>query len=65
MEHFGKKSDGFCLTLLLQALSKIDTKGRTASGKGSSFHWTAVTDGQTAETLRNAVLSDFGCAWFD
>ena len=61
VEHFGKKSDGFCITVLLQALST--ELGKT--GKGSPYQWTAVTDAPTAHILRNAVSSDFGCAWFD
>ena len=61
VEHFGKKSDGFCITLLLQALST--ELGKT--GKGSTHQWTAVTDAQTAHSLQKAVFSNFGCAWFD
>ena len=60
VEHFGKKSDGFCITLLLQTLST--ELGRT--GKGSSYQWTAVTDASTALSLKNAVLTNFGCAKF-
>ena len=60
-EHFGKKSDGFCITLLLQALStEID-----GTGKGSSYQWTAIADASTAHTLQNAALRNLGCAWFD
>ena len=60
-EHFGKKSDGFCITLLLQALSSELGK----SGKGSSYQWTVVSDAQTAHSLQEATLRNFGCAWFD
>ena len=63
VEHFGKQSDGFCLTLLLQALSKPDE--RSASGKGSLFQWTAVTDATIAQRLHESILNDFGCAMFD
>ena len=61
VEHFGKKSDGFCLTLLLQALSTELAE----TGKGSSHQWTVVTDTWTANGLQNAVLNNFGCIWFD
>ena len=61
MEHFGKKSDGFSITLLLQVLST--ELGKT--GIGSPYHWTAVSDPLTAHSLQTAVVSDFGCAWFD
>ena len=60
-EHFGKKSDGFCITLLLQALSADLGK----SGKGSPYQWTPVTDAPTAQHLQEATLNNFGCAWFD
>lgn len=60
-EHFGKKSDGFCITLLLQALSS----GLGRSGKGSPYQWTAVTEAATAHNLQNAISNDFGCPWFD
>ena len=60
VEHFGKKTDGFCITVLLQALS-MELGG---SGKGS-FQWTPVTDPSTAHHLQEAALNDFGCAWFD
>ena len=65
VEHFGKQSDGFCLTLVLHALAKVDTKGGTVSGKGSSFQWTPITDDETAQRLQDAVFADFGCALFD
>jgi hypothetical protein len=58
VEHFGKKADGFCITLLLQALSK--ELGKT--GKGSSYQW---TDAPTALGLKNAVLTDFGSSIFE
>ena len=61
VEHFGKKADGFCITLLVQALST--ELGKT--GKGSSYHWTAVTDAPTALGLKNAVLTEFGCSKFE
>ena len=60
VEHFGKKSDGFCLTLLLQALSELG-----GTGKGSSHQWTAITDAPSAHSLQKAVFSNFGCASFD
>ena len=63
VEHFGKQSDGFCLTLLLQAQSKPG-KG-SASGKGSLFRWTAVIDTAIAQRLQDTCLIDFGCAVFD
>ena len=60
VEHFGRKSDGFCITLLVQTPST--ELGKT--GKGSSYHWTAVTDASTALCLKNAVMTDFGCSKF-
>jgi hypothetical protein len=61
VEHFGKKADGFCITVLLQALSKE----LVTTGKGSSYQWTAVSDAPTALGLKNAVLTDFGSSIFD
>jgi hypothetical protein len=61
VEHFGKKTDGFCVTLLLQTLSK--DLGKT--GKGSSYQWTPVTDPSSAHHLQEATFNSFGCAWFD
>lgn len=61
VEHFGKKADGFCITLLVQAESA--ELGRT--GKGSSYQWTAVTDAPTALRLKNAVVTEFGCSMFE
>ena len=60
VEHFGKQSDGFCLTLLLQAQAK-----GSSSGKGSSFQWTSLTDTMIAQRLQDTILGDFRCAWFD
>ena len=60
VEHFGKKTDGFCITVLLQALSMDLGK----AGKGS-FQWTPVTVPSTAHSLQEAALNSFGCAWFD
>ena len=60
VEHCGKQSDGFCLTLLLQAPDE-----GSASGKGSSFQWTVITDATTAQRLRDVILNYFGCAMFD
>ena len=54
VEHFGKKADGFCITLLVQVES-------IKTGKGSSHQWTAVTDAPIALGLKN---SDFGCSVF-
>ena len=62
-EHFGKQSDGFCLTLLLKTMSKSADDGPT--GKGSSFQWTTITDAPLAQSLKDAVLNQFGCARFD
>ena len=62
-EHFGKQSDGFCLTLLLKAMSKL-TEG-DPSGKGSLFQWMAITDAPIAQSLKQAVLNEFDCACFD
>lgn len=61
VEHFGKKADGFCMTVLVQAESM--ELGKT--GKGSSYQWTAVTDAPTALSLKNAVLTEFGCSKFE
>ena len=63
VEHFGMKSDGFCLTLLLRALSTAN--GGAMSGKGSLFRWTAIADASVSQTVQAAILSDFGCARFD
>ena len=61
VEHFGKKTDGFCITLLVKAEST--ELGKT--GKGSSYQWTAVTDAPVALSLKNAVLTTFGCSIYD
>ena len=50
VEHFGKKSDGFCITVLLQALST--ELGKTGEGyAGLTYRWTAVTDAPTTHYL--------------
>ena len=61
VEHFGKKTDGFCITLLVKAESM--ELGKT--GKGSSYQRTAVTDAPTALSLKNAALTDFGCSVYE
>ena len=61
VEHFGKKTDGFCITLLVKAESM--ELGKT--GKGSSYQWTAVTDAPTALSLKNAVVTNFGCSIYE
>ena len=62
-EHFGKQSDGFCLSLLLKAMSK--PADGVPSGKGSLFEWTTITDAPLAQSLKDAVFNQFGCARFD
>ena len=48
-------SDGFCLTLVLQALSQeLD--------KDSPYKWTTVIDVQVAQVLKKAIHDNLGCA---
>ena len=58
VEHYGKQSDGFCLTVVLQALSQ-------ELEKRSPYQWIVVTETQTARTLKKAIYSDLGCARLD
>lgn len=58
VEHCGKASDGFCLTVVLQALS-------LTLSKDAQYQWTVVTDDQIVQALKKAVYSDLGCAKLD
>lgn len=60
VEHFGKESDGFCITLLLEASSAELSR----TGKGSPYQWTLVADTTMALRLKNALVASFGCAKF-
>ena len=59
VEHCGKVADGYCLSLVIQALTQDPLD------KESRYQWTNVTDTHIAQTLKKAVYGDFGCVKLD
>ena len=59
VEHCGKMADGYCLTLVIQALAQDQLD------KESNYQWTTVTDVQIAQMLKKAVFSESGCIKLD